>query len=116
MSKTVEHDLKTLAVFIEVYCQAQHAKAAKRTALPCVGDIGQMAGKPLCLCEDCHKLLAHAFVKRTHCPMNPKPSCKHCPKHCYHPAYRQKIQAVMRFSGKKILLSGRLDYVFHLLF
>jgi len=48
--------------------------------------------------------------------MHPKPACKHCPSHCYHPTYRAKIRQVMKFSGKKMLLGGRLDYLIHLLF
>jgi hypothetical protein len=48
--------------------------------------------------------------------MNPKPMCKHCPNHCYHPTYRAKIREVMQFSGRKLLLGGRVDYLLHLLF
>jgi hypothetical protein len=48
--------------------------------------------------------------------MHPKPACKHCPAHCYHPTYRARIREVMKFSGRKMLLGGRLDYLFHLLF
>ena len=79
-------------------------------------DVDAIARKPVVLCEECTKLLVHAFTKRTHCPMHPKPACKHCPSHCYHPTYRAKIRQVMKFSGKKMLLGGRLDYLFHLLF
>jgi hypothetical protein len=93
-------DLKTLALFIRVKTH----------------DVTAIAGRELVLCESCRKLLAHAFVKRSHCPMHPKPACKHCPSHCYHPAYRAQIREVMRFSGRKMVLGGRLDYLFHLLF
>lgn len=75
-----------------------------------------LTGHAVKLCLDCGKLLAHALVKRSHCPMNPKPACKHCPRHCYHPRYRRMIAEVMRFSGKRLVLSGRVDYLLHLLF
>jgi hypothetical protein len=112
----VRHDLKTLALFIRIYCQHQHAKAEKAAVSLQVCDVAEIAGGPVLLCEECRKLLAHAFVKRIHCPMNPKPMCKHCPNHCYHAVYRAKIREVMKFSGRKLLLGGRVDYLLHLLF
>lgn len=113
---TLRKDLKTLALFIRIYCRHRHAAAAKSLVSLKTHDVTAIAGRPVELCEACCKLLAHAFVKRSHCPMNPKPACKHCPSHCYHPTYRAQIREVMRFSGKQMLLSGRLDYLFHLLF
>jgi hypothetical protein len=114
--ETLVKDLKTLAVFVQIYCRHQHAAAAKTIVTLHTHDLPSIAGQPVVLCPDCTKLLAHAFVKRTHCPMNPKPMCKHCPSHCYHPRYRQQIREVMKFSGRKMVLHGRLDYLFHLLF
>jgi hypothetical protein len=34
----------------------------------------------------------------------------------YHPQYWQRIREVMKYSGRKLVLSGRLDYLYHLLF
>jgi len=79
-------------------------------------DVEALTGRPVALCDECTRLILHAFVKRTHCPLSPKPACRHCPDHCYHPTYRRAIQEVMRYSGRKLVLSGRLDYLFHLLF
>jgi len=75
-----------------------------------------LAGREVCLCPACARLLAHAMTKRTHCPMDPKPACKHCSKHCYNPVYREQIQRIMKYSGRKLLLSGRLDYLVRMLF
>ena len=116
MSTELERDLKTLALFINLYCRYRHVGADKTSPQLKTHDVKGIAGRELSLCEDCRKLLVHAFVKRSHCPMDPKPQCKHCPSHCYHPTYRAQIREVMQFSGKKMLLSGRLDYLFHLLF
>ena len=113
---TMQRDLKTLARFISVYCQGKHPHAVKALTTLRTHDVAALAGRDVFLCDDCRKLLMHAFTKRSHCPMHPKPACKHCPSHCYHPTYRQQIREVMRYSGRKILLSGRLDYLFHLLF
>ena len=109
-------DLKTLALFIDVYCRYKHADSERKPADLRTHDVAAIAGKTIVLCPECTKLLTHAFVKRTHCPMDPKPMCKHCPNHCYHPSYRAQIREVMKFSGRKMLLGGRLDYLFHLLF
>ena len=109
-------DLKTLALFIDLYCRHKHAGAERTPVDLRTHDVAAIAGKTIVLCPECTKLLAHALVKRTHCPMDPKPMCKHCPNHCYHPTYRQQIREVMKFSGRKMVFGGRLDYLFHLLF
>jgi hypothetical protein len=110
------HDLKTLALFIDLYCRYKHPDLPRQQMQLRTHDVSLIAGKTIVLCPECTKLLAHAFVKRSHCPMYPKPMCKHCPSHCYHPTYRAQIREVMKFSGRKMLLSGRLDYLLHLLF
>jgi hypothetical protein len=115
-TRELYHDLKTLALFIDLYCRYKHPDSPRRELQLLTHDVGLIAGKTIVLCPECTKLLAHAFVKRSHCPMHPKPMCKHCPSHCYHPTYRAQIREVMKFSGRKMLLSGRLDYLFHLLF
>jgi Nitrous oxide-stimulated promoter len=109
-------DLKTLAKFIEVYCDGHHDDADREAVELKTHNLQELTGKQPRLCPDCQKLLAHALVKRTVCPMDPKPQCKHCPKHCYHPNYRQKIQEVMKYSGRKLVMHGRVDYLLHLLF
>lgn len=113
---TLEKDLKTLALFINIYCRHKHPEAPKAEPLLRSHDVRRIAGREIHLCDGCTRLLTHAFVKRSHCPMDPKPMCKHCPNHCYHPSYRQQIREVMQFSGRKMVLGGRLDYLFHLLF
>ena len=112
----IDRDLRILARFIRVYCQHYHSATPKTAVSLKTHDVSAIFGKPLELCPQCTKLLAHALVKRSHCPMEPKPACKHCPNHCYHPAYRAKIREVMKYSGRKMVMSGRLDYLFHLLF
>lgn len=112
----LDRDLKVLARFLDIYCSDKHPDAEKRQATLKTHDVQAIAGKPLRLCSSCHDLLAHAFTKRAHCPIEPKPACKHCTQHCYHPAYRERIREVMKYSGRAAVLSGRLDYLFHLLF
>jgi len=108
-------DLRTLASFIQMYCDGKH-RALDRTAPRLkTHDVKGVAARPLSLCRDCQKLLAHAVVMRTHCDLDPKPSCKKCAEHCYAPKYRDQIRKVMRYSGKRLLLQGRLGYIWHLL-
>ena len=114
--KGLERDLRTLIRFVQVYCRDHHADEPTRGVLLKTHDVRQLAGRPVDLCPRCEKLLAHALVKRSHCPMDPKPQCKHCPKHCYHPTYRDQIRKVMAYSGRHLVMRGRLDYLVHLLF
>jgi len=44
--------------------------------------------------------------------MDPKPACKACPAHCYKPEMRARIRGVMRHSGMRAVLRGRLDWLF----
>jgi len=116
MDKALQRDLKTLARFIDIYCRGRHADAPRAPVMMKTHDIEAIFGRPLSLCDSCRKLLMHAFVKRSACPMAPKPACKHCPKHCYQPVYRAQIREVMKYSGRRLVLSGRVDYLFHMLF
>lgn len=112
----IDRDLKVLARFIEVYCKGRHADADREPVSLKTHNVARLLGRTPQLCAECRKLLAHAFVKRANCPMIPKPSCKNCPSHCYHPTYRAAIKGVMRYSGPRLIMGGRLSYLFHLLF
>ncbi len=112
----LEQDLRVLARFIRVYCDRRHAEAAKAPFALRGFDARSLGRRPPVICQSCRKLLSHALVKRSRCPLDPKPACKHCPVHCYHPAYRQNIREVMRYSGRRLVLGGRLDLLYHLLF
>ena len=116
MTDELTRDLRTLALFIRVYCHGRHGDVPRAPTELKTHDVEAIAGRPVDLCGDCRRLLAHAFVKRAHCPMETKPQCKHCPVHCYHPTYRAQIREAMKYSGRKMVLSGRLDYLLHLLF
>ncbi len=114
--KKLRHDLRVLATFIRIYCDALHRDVAREPVTLRTCNIEAICGGSVRLCAECRKLLQHAFVKRMACPLDPKPACKHCPTHCYVPAYRARIREVMRFAGRRLVRSGRLDYLWHLLF
>ena len=113
--RALRRDLKVLANFIAVYCRHQHRDAAKHPIALKTLDVHRVYRKALRLCPSCAKLLEYSFVKRTRCPYDPKPACKKCPAHCYAPKYRAQIRGVMKVSGRRLVLRGRLDYIFHLL-
>ncbi len=114
MSRKLRRDLRTLALFVDVFCRSRHRHDPKGLVALKTHDVRAIYGKPLYLCDDCRKLLIHAFIKRTYCPLDPKPACKKCPQHCYAPAYRARIRQVMKYSGQRLILRGRLDYLFHM--
>lgn len=114
--RKLDRDLRVLATFIRIYCDGHHADQPRE---PVPGPIWQLTGvrrPPERVCPACTKLLGHAAVKRRACSLDPKPMCKHCPQHCYGPTYREQVRQVMRYSGRQLVLSGRLDYLWHLLF
>jgi hypothetical protein len=114
-SRKLRKDLRTLALFIDLYCRGKHCGAVRTAVRLRTVDITDVYGRALELCPDCAKLAAHALAKRMVCPLAPKPACKHCPQHCYAPQYRAQIRAVMRYSGRRLLLSGRVHYLLRLL-
>jgi hypothetical protein len=112
---SLRRELRTLVRFIEIYCRGKHGGEPTEPVVLRSHDLREIRGREVVLCRPCRDLLAHAFVKRSMCPFDPKPACKHCPEHCYHPLYRQRIREVMKYSGRKLDLSGRVHYLWHLL-
>jgi hypothetical protein len=105
-------DLKVLASFIQLYCHARHdRKVVGEESMP--EFLHSRHTDRNRLCADCASLLDHGIKKRALCPLHPKPSCKSCHIHCYTPEYRQKIREIMAYSGKRMIMRGRLDYLFH---
>jgi hypothetical protein len=115
IDQDVHDDLRTLATFIRVYCREKHGEDVKRIIRMKDYDLEELMGETPILCPACAQLLAHALTKRVNCPMHPKPACKHCPNHCYHPAYRAAIRDVMKVSGRHMVMNGRIDFLLHLL-
>ena len=114
--RKLRRDVAVLRTFVAVYCAGRHGGTEKTPArLPRL-PVSIGAAEPPALCAECGKLLAHALVKRVQCRYDPKPACKKCPTHCYGPKYRAQIRAVMKYSGRRLVLTGRLDYLWHLLF
>ena len=104
-------DIRLLGKFVEVYCTAKHSGAELTpVVLP--------AGLDQCrLCPDCASFLKYALSRRLKCPLEAeKPTCKHCRTHCYAKPQLAKVKEIMAFSGKRMMLRGRLDYIWHYFF
>ena len=106
-------DLKVLLSFVRVYCTVKHDSQTEAALPP---DLADMFGKGLLLCPDCRGLVEYALEKRRKCPLDPKPSCKHCHIHCYSKEHRARIREIMAFSGRRMIMRGRLDYLWHYFF
>lgn len=104
-------DVTLLGTFVHVYCTGTHPDTV-RTACTLHDELGSWQ-----LCPDCAAFLEYAVGRRLGCPLEAKkPICKHCPIHCYDKARRAKVQEIMAYSGRKLMMRGRLDYLWHYFF
>ena len=108
-----QKELRILISFVDLFCRSRHADCKKAPLEP--GPV-TLNGKSLLLCPECADLVGYAAKRLRYCPLKPKPTCKKCPVHCYRPDYRQKVREVMAWSGKRLMLRGRLDLLFHYFF
>ncbi|MGL6315174.1 nitrous oxide-stimulated promoter family protein [Vibrio sp. WXL103] len=90
----VEH--QTVTHMVMLYCQHHH-----------------QSGPP---CEQCQALLEYAEQKLDRCPYGQdKPACNQCPIHCYKPAQKAQMKAVMRYAGPRMLLRHPILAIRHLI-
>jgi hypothetical protein len=92
-----ERERRTVLAMIRIYCQGHHGNASQ-------------------LCAECAGLWNYVQVRLDRCPFQEdKPTCAKCPIHCYQPARRQQIQAVMRYAGPRMLRQHPVLALRHLL-
>jgi len=111
LTKQQNKDIRLIGKFVEVYCAGKHGAAEKVTfSLPAA--LGEHR-----LCPECLVFMQYAVARRIKCPLEAeKPTCKHCKVHCYNKAKLEKVKEIMAYSGKKLMLRGRLDYIWHYFF
>lgn len=91
-----EREKQLVFQMIALYCKKQHG------------------GKSLC--PDCAALDAYARQRSDRCPfMETKTFCSNCKVHCYKPEMREKIRAVMRFSGPRMLFHHPVIAIHHMI-
>ena len=68
------------------------------------------------LCPECTALDAYARLRSDKCPfMETKTFCSNCRVHCYKKDMREKIRAVMRFSGPRMIFHHPIMAIRHVL-
>ena len=92
-----EREKRTVSLMIRIYCKKKH---------------GTKKG----LCPECEALDAYARMRSEKCPfMETKTFCSNCRVHCYKADMREKIRAVMRFSGPRMLFSHPIMAIRHVM-
>lgn len=92
-----EREKQMVSQMIRLYCKKQHHTKAG-------------------LCKDCAALDEYARQRSEHCPfMETKTFCSNCKVHCYKPEMREKIRAVMRFSGPRMIFYHPIAAVRHVI-
>jgi predicted amidophosphoribosyltransferase len=96
MHQRIAREAKTMEVMVAIYCHDQH-------------------GTPNGVCKECSELIEYANGRLERCPFQEgKTTCAKCPIHCYRPAPRERMKAVMRHSGPRMLWRHPIMTVFHL--
>ena len=68
------------------------------------------------LCPDCQRLKDYADMRTDKCPfMDTKTFCSNCKVHCYKPNMREKMKAVMKFSGPRMIFYHPVLAIKHLI-
>lgn len=92
----IESEKKTVGMMIRLYCRRYEGNKE--------------------LCQDCSDLLSYAKTRLDRCKFgNEKPTCKKCPIHCYKPDMREKMRAVMRWAGPRMMLYHPIEAIRHLI-
>jgi hypothetical protein len=80
----LEREARTLGALVRLYCRSHHGRAS--------------------LCPDCQALLDYACTRLERCRFGAeKPTCARCPVHCYQALQRERVKAVMRYAGPRLL-------------
>jgi hypothetical protein len=83
-SQRLVREWKTMAAMVRCYCQDHHEPTAG-------------------LCSECRELLDYATLRLDRCRFGAaKPTCAHCPVHCYQHNRRDQIKTVMRYAGPRM--------------
>ena len=91
-----QREKETVGQMIALYCRKNHGSRA--------------------LCPECAALAEYAKQRSDKCPfMEQKTFCSNCKVHCYRSDMREKIRAVMRFSGPRMIFRHPVMAVRHVI-
>lgn len=92
-----EREKKMVSEMIALYCRKNHGTRGT-------------------LCPECAALNLYAQQRSDKCPfMETKTFCSNCKVHCYKPEMREKIRAVMRFSGSRMIFHHPVVAIRHVI-
>ena len=87
---------RTIEAMLHVYCRGRHGTT----------------GGP---CPECEELLDYASRRLDRCPYQEgKTTCAKCSIHCYAPVMRERVRAVMRYAGRRMLHRHPILAFYHL--
>ncbi len=91
----IERERKTFEAMIRLFCRDRHGSRD--------------------LCPSCEELMDYAGKRLEACPYGKdKPTCAHCPVHCYKPSMREQVRGVMRYSGPRMVWKHPVLAFFHI--
>ncbi|MGN1060402.1 MAG: nitrous oxide-stimulated promoter family protein [Candidatus Coproplasma sp.] len=94
--KAWRKEKKLIPVMIKKYCHGKHGTKGK------------------VVCAECEELLNYALFRLDKCPFKEdKKFCSFCKIHCYKPDMREKIKAVMKYSGPRMLFTHPFFTISH---
>ena len=101
-----DREKRTISQMVALYCADNHDAAARTETAHC----GEA------VCPGCASIDAYAVLRTERCrKMDVKTSCDECEHHCYKPEERERIRAVMRYAGPRMLKKHPLAAIRHLL-
>lgn len=96
MGRRIDSEKRIVSRMIRLYCQ-------RRLGLES-------------LTEEYRALESYAHRRLDGCKFgDAKPACKRCKIHCYRPDMRDKIRAIMRWAGPRMILYDPIAAIRHLL-
>ena len=96
MGGMLDRERDTVATMVRMYCAGVHG-----STMPC---------------PDCRDLIDYAVSRIGSCPFGEgKPRCDRCERHCYRGDMRDRMRAVMRYSGPRMIVRHPVMAIRHLL-
>ncbi len=93
--KRILREKMSIEKMIGIYCKAKHRSDKM-------------------LCNNCQEILEYAVQRLRYCKFGEqKPVCSKCPVQCYRRDMRDKVKAVMRFSGPRMMYKHPILAVLH---
>ena len=94
--KVIEQEQHTVEQMVHIYCR--HKEGNKD------------------LCPGCRELLQYAHARLERCRFGEqKTTCRRCPVHCYKPDMKERMRAVMRYAGPRMLFFHPIAAIRHLI-